>query len=343
MLLLINLYIYNIYNIYIYNMKWYILGILSSLFFGTQSTITYKLIDVEKLGPSAVNNIVHLIFAVFGLAFVYIFNETKIIKSIYEIINNYKVLTIIAGVGALIGNILLYWSYELGKDINPGIITTISNSDIIISTLLAYIVYNKKISTAQIFGIIIMLIALTMAAMGNSLFGMKEPKTLKSSMKTKENKKNKPTNFDWIIIALLSAIAYGALSFSQYIITQKSPNLNMIALTIMIALVETICGFIIYFAAYISSITNLIEKGPFKNYRLDTNKLLSIKYILYTASAAFCDGFGLITLLRSYKTAPNPGISDSISDSYSFVQAILTWIIFNKQMDQIQIVSIFIF
>ena len=54
------------------------------------------------------------------------------------------------------------------------------------------------------------------------------------------------------------------------------------------------------------------------------------------------DVAGLTTLLQSYKLAPNPGFSDTISDDYSVVQSILTWIIYGKSMDFTQIVSIIV-
>jgi len=155
-------------------MNWSIFGILSALSFGIQGTIAYELLDVHGFGSAAVNTIIHSIFAIFGLAFVYLTKKYDIIISIKNILNNYKKLITLAGISALLGNILLYWAYELGKDINPGIITSISNGAVIISTLLAYFIFNKSLTIKQIIGIVVMLISFTMGALGNKLFGIKK-------------------------------------------------------------------------------------------------------------------------------------------------------------------------
>ena len=372
-------------------MIWSIFGILSALSFGIQGTIAYELLDVRGFGSAAVNTIIHCIFAIFGLAFIYLTKNYDIIISITNIFNNYKGFIILAGICALLGNILLYWAYQLGSDINPGIITTISNGAVIISTLLAYFIFKKSVSIKQIIGIGVMLIAFTMGALGNKLFGFKEGLENKekkmqskqqkrgiyadnnnqesanqetqsendSKSKTDENsnisknaenksnsksttKKKDSTSPFWIIVSILSAFAYAGLSFFQYIVTQKAPKMNMISLAIMVAVVEAIIGIIIYLLTYIPSLSAIIEKGPFANYQRDFNKLLNIKYYLFTFFPALFDGAGLTTLLQSYKFAPNPGFSDTISDAYSVVQSILTWIIYGKSMDFTQIVSIIV-
>lgn len=371
-------------------MNWSIFGILSALSFGIQGTIAYELLDIQGFGSAAVNTIIHCIFAIFGLAFIYLTKNYDIIISITNILNNYKGLIFLAGISALLGNVLLYWAYQLGTDINPGIITTISNGAVIISTLLAFFIFKKSVSIKQIIGIGVMLIAFTMGALGNKLFGIKEglesrskrteltnnnnsdndntddetanPKT-ETQENTKDNSKQKSTTSKdvenksdsksdtkkkdstspfWIIVSILSAFAYAGLSFFQYIVTQKAPKMNMIALAIMVAVVEAIIGIIIYLFTFIPSLSDIIEKGPFANYRRDFNKLLNIKYYLFTFFPAFFDGAGLTTLLQSYKLAPNPGFSDTISDAYSVVQSILTWIIYGKSMDFTQIVSIIV-
>jgi uncharacterized membrane protein len=339
-------------------MNWSIFGILSALSFGIQGTIAYELLDVHGFGSAAVNTIIHSIFAIFGLAFVYLTKKYDIIIGISNILNNYKKLITLAGISALLGNILLYWAYELGKDINPGIITTISNGAVIISTLLAYFIFNKSITIKQIIGMVVMLISFAMGALGNKLFGIKEglenskDTTNQNSSKSKgvknqsdsksSDKKKNSTSPLWIIVAILSAFAYAGLSFFQYLVTQKAPKMNMIALAIMVAVIEAIIGITIYLITYIPSLSGIIEKGPFANYRKDFNKLLNIKYYLLTFFHALFDGAGLTALLKSYKVAPNPGFSDTISDAYSVVQSILTWIIYGKSMDATQIFSIIV-
>lgn len=398
-------------------MNWSIFGLLSSISFGIQGTIAYELLDVQSLGSAAVNTIIHCIFAIFGVIFVYLFKKYDITISISDILSNFKGLIFLAGICALLGNVLLYWAYQLGTDINPGIITTISNGAVIISTILAYFFFHKNVSLKQMLGIFVMIIAFTMGAMGNKLFGLTD--TTKEGLESREqykkdqkrpdrdtgydddnnNDKSKNTSNDkqlnnddknknknndfhnnknhdpifhkvehdekgdhkskdkksstdknkkqtgfpfWVIVAILSAISYAGLSFFQYIVTQKAPKMNMIALAIMVAVIEALTGVVIYILTYVPGIGKLIQQGPFANYQKDINSLFNIKYYLLTFLPALFDGAGLATLLQSYKLAPNPGFSDTISDSYSVIQSILTWVIYGKKMDLVQILSIIV-
>lgn len=324
-------------------MNWLVYALLSSLSFGVQDTISYELLHVDKIGSAAVNTIVHCIFVFLGIGIAYITGSAKITKDIKTILSNYKLLITLAGICALIGNVMLYWAYQIGSNVNPGIITTISNGAVIVSTILAYLFFNKSVSLKQTLGIFVMLFAFTMGAMGNKLFGIKD-KSKKSDKSDKSDKKKhdkKSNNHMWVLIAALSALSYGGLSFFQYMVTQKDKKLNMISLAITVALVEAVIGMLIYGLTHIPTLTN-IEQGPFKNYKNDINKLFQLKYLPFTSSTALFDGAGLATLLKSYRIAPNPGFSDVISDSYSVIQSILTFFIYGEKMDITQALSIIV-
>ena len=323
-------------------MNWSISAVLSALSFGIQDTLTYKLLTKDKIGSAALNTMIHGYVAIVGLIIIFLFNLKKMTNTIFTIFKKYKSLIFYAGLAALLGNTFLYWSYQLGASINPGIITTISNGAIIISTILAYIFFNKKIRIRDIFGIIIILNSFLLLAEGNKIFKLKNNDPISIKNKKTEPEKEKEKFPFWIIIAILSAFSYGGLSFFQFILTQKDEKLNIISIAILIALIEFVIGIIIYIFCNISTTKNFIEKGPFKNYKKDINKLLGLKYIPYTLLSSLFNGTGLTTLLSSYKSAPNPGFSDTISDSYAIIQSILTWIFFKKKMDTTQIISIFI-
>lgn len=330
-------------------MNWLAYALLSSLSFGVQDTISYELLHVDKIGSAAVNTIVHCIFVMLGLGISYITGSVTVANDIKTILSKYKLLITLAGICALIGNIMLYWAYQIGSNINPGIITTISNGAVIVSTILAYLFFNKSVTLKQTLGIIVMLFAFTMGAMGNKLFGIKDQskksdKSDKSDNSHKTDKKKddkKSNNHMWVLIAALSALSYGGLSFFQYMVTQKDKKLNMISLAITVALVEAIIGILIYGLTHIPGLSN-IQQGPFKNYKDDINKLFQLKYLPFTSSTALFDGAGLATLLKSYRIAPNPGFSDVISDSYSVIQSILTFLIYGEKMDITQALSIIV-
>ena len=318
-------------------MGWLTQALLSSLSFGVQGTVSYSLLDINKIGSAAVNTMVHCIFLIIGVGAAFVFNKRNIIKDINTIFNSYLGFIVLAGVCALLGNVLLYWAYQLGSHINPGIITTLGDGAIIISTLLAYIFYNAKVNTKQMIGMGILIFSFAMIAIGNKMFGLKDKKhhDKKHHDKKHHDKKPKSNSYLWLIVALVSALAYGGLSFFQYVITKKNSKLSMIALAMSIAIIEAIIGIVIYIMAHFDSLKG-IEIGPFKNYKNDINKLLALKYLPFTILAAICDGFGLTSLLNSYKLAKNPGFSDVISDTYSIIQSILTYLFYGKKMDIVQ-------
>jgi len=328
---------------------------LSSLAFGVQDTISYDLLSVDKLGSAAVNTVVHVILLILGLGAIYVTKQTKILKDVKTILSNYSLWIILAGVCALLGNVLLYWAYQLGSSVNPGVITTIGNGAVVVSTLLAYFFYNATVTVKQSLGMAIMLVAFGMAAMGNKLFAgeLSQPKKEHQHSKDQHSKDqhskdqhskdqhSKGSGHMWVFVVVISAIAYGGLSFFQYVITKKDSKLNMIALAICVALVEAVIGLVVYCLAHIKEFQG-IERGPFKNYRKDINSLTALKYLPYTVSTAACDGIGLATLLKSYTLAENPGFSDVVSDTYSIVQGALTYLVYGKKMDMVQGLSVVI-
>ena len=340
-------------------MNWLLYALISSLSFGTQGTVSYKLLDVEKFSSGAVNTVVHCLFVIVGFLLLTFLGKKNILRDIGTILHKYTFLITLAGICALLGNVLLYWSYQLGSDINPGIITTLGDGAMIISTVLAYIFYNAKVSLKNALGIFILMISFGMIAMGDKLLGDKEKNNTHDDKKHEDKKhedkkhedkkhhdkkhhdKKKTKTHSWLIIALLSAIAYGGLSFFQYVITKKDKKLNMIALAMCVGIIESIIGIVIYLLVHFNSFRG-IEQGPFKNYKEDIGKLSSIEHLPLTLGAALLDGLGLTTLLKSYTLAKNPGFSDAISDTYSIPQSILTYLFYNKNMDAVQISSIFV-
>ena len=283
-------------------MSWLAYGLLSSVAFGIQDTISYDLLSVDKLGSGAVNTVVHGVFMILGLGAVYASKQTKMLADIKTILRDYSLWITLAGVCALLGNVLLYWAYQLGAHVNPGVITTIGNGAVIVSTLLAYIFYSAKVTAKQLLGIAVMLVAFGMATMGDKLLpGAKSEAVTKDHHAKDHHAKghhakdhhakdhHSKGNHMWAFVAVVSAMAYGGLSFFQYVITKKDSKLNMISIAICVTLVEAVIGALIYCLAHFKEFEG-IEAGPFKNYRKDINSLMALKYLPYTTSTAACDG-----------------------------------------------------
>ena len=107
------------------------------------------------ISSAALNTVIHTIFVAVGLSLAMITKKNNILKDFTKILTNYSVWIILAGICGLFGNVFLYWAYVLGDDVNPGIIATMSNVAIVISTLLAYLVYDAKITGKQGLGMLV--------------------------------------------------------------------------------------------------------------------------------------------------------------------------------------------
>lgn len=230
--------------------------------------------------------------------------------------------------------------------------TGLSNGAVIISTFLAFWFYQKDISKRQIIGIIILLVSFAMLGNDNfkgfgdlflrvkQYFTRDKPQTNQGKSSPEPfSKKKKKTGKSWLILALSSAVAYGLLSFFQYVILQKDKKIDTVSMTITVALVQAIVGIILYY---------IFKQDKFKAYQVDSfagynkniQKLNQMKYIPYTLGGAFLDGLGLMTLLLGYIGAPNPGFSDAISDAYLIPLGIASYFIFGTKMNQLQLLGI---
>ncbi len=337
-------------------MFWLIYSVLSALMFGGQDLVSYYLTNKENISSSSLNTVYHVFIVVLAVIFLVIGALIKptqvgnIVKNLKTIGGNYLGYAILAGLAGMTGNILLFQSYKRGKNINPGIMTGLSNGAVIISTFLAFWFYQKKINKRQILGIIILLVSFAMLGNDNfkgfdDLFGRvkqyftRDKATTNQSKSPPETFSSQKTGKSWLILALGSAVAYGLLSFFQYVILQKDKKIDTVSMTITVALVQAIVGIILYY---------IFKQDKFKAYQVDSfagynkniQKLNQMKYIPYTLGGAFLDGLGLMTLLLGYIGAPNPGFSDAISDAYLIPLGIASYFIFGTKMNQLQLLGI---
>ena len=149
-------------------MFWLIFSLISALSFALQGTFTYYLTTKQKKNSVSLNTVYHIYIVIIALIIscVVYFIKPSQVGNIYNgigvICKNYLILGIIAGILALTGNVLIYSAYAAGPNVNPGVMTSIGNGAIILSILLPAIFYAKKISSRQIFGIIVLLISFVM-------------------------------------------------------------------------------------------------------------------------------------------------------------------------------------
>lgn len=153
-------------------MFWLIYAIISCLSFGVQDTLNYHLTTAGdyQFSTAALNTVIHsfiVIVLLIGLLTIYFFKPSKainVIDSLKILATNPGILifAILAGTAAMAGNILYFYSQQSAPNINPGVMTAISNGAIILSIVLPFIFYGKKITLKQIIGIIILFFSFIM-------------------------------------------------------------------------------------------------------------------------------------------------------------------------------------
>jgi drug/metabolite transporter (DMT)-like permease len=142
--------------------------LISALAFGSQSTISYYLTTKENLNSSSLVTVFHAIIVIISIFlliigyFIQPKNVLNIIKGIKDIFTQYPILVFLAGLFAASGNVLLYDAYSAGPNVNPGVMTAISNGSIILALVLPVIFYRKTINIRQIIGIIVLLFSFVM-------------------------------------------------------------------------------------------------------------------------------------------------------------------------------------
>ena len=149
--------------------EWYIYAIISNLSFGLTDVFTYNLSTIKQYNSVATNTIFHLamsillIFYLLIIFFIYPKYVKTVLNRIYNTFKNHIfVVTLIIFI-VFFANSLLYYTFILGNELdnlNPGISSALSNLSIIVSILLAWFFYNKKISYNKFIGIIIFFISI---------------------------------------------------------------------------------------------------------------------------------------------------------------------------------------
>lgn len=335
-------------------MFWLILGLISSFAFGTQDTINYYVTNKLKYSGTSLTVVIHLFYTIIGFLglFIISFFNNKYAKRVFNDLKNIiiknPIFAILAGIFGFAGNALVFQAYKIAPPtLNPAIITGIGNVSIIFSTLFAYFFYNKSINVKQGIGIFILGFALF-------LFGFKNFDDIENLFITKKKDDKFPTKFttskspkstgplftkQWFILALLSSIAYGGLAFFDYVLLQKNKNATGLSIAISLGIMQTIIGFLPYFLFKLDMFKSF-QTGFYKNYNENVDNLLTPKVLPYSISSAFLDILGLATVILGYKGAPNPGFSDSVSNTYLIPQAFLTNLLFKTPLKPIQFGSI---
>lgn len=320
---------------------WVIYALLSALTFSFEDIITYYFSYKEKILPAALNSVYHIYVVIISLALlalVYIFKTDYAIgflTSIKYLINNYLLLAIFASIFAMIGNILLYQSYQIGEKHNPSIMTGISNCSVILTTLLCVLYYQIYIDKKQFLGIVILLISFFMLSRQHHPFTNKKKKRVNfNNQQTPSGKKNKG-----VIYALGSAVAYGLHSFCNYIIAHENKKIKVTSIVLVIALVQSIIGIGLYYF-YKIKYFDKYNFEVFNDYDKYIDRLNSKKYTPYLICGGLLQAAGLFGLILADQKAPSPGIADAVDGTYLIPLAILSYLIFGSKMDKIQILGI---
>jgi hypothetical protein len=118
-------------------------------------------------------------------------------------------------------------------------------------------------------------------------------------------------------------------------LTKKMPNVNILAISTMIPLIEFIIGIILFIMFRDDNLSQQYQIRTYglKNYSNDLAELTTKNsYILNGILNGLCEAGGLFCLVKSYSTSPNGGLSDAISGGYAVLQAPLLTMAFGTPL-----------
>tara|TARA_Y100000389_G_scaffold197996_1_gene233657 strand:+ start:1027 stop:2061 length:1035 start_codon:yes stop_codon:yes gene_type:complete len=320
-------------------MTWLIWAILSAILWAIQSVSTFYFTNKQQLNSTAVNTLTRGIGVVCIIVYSLFTSKLGVIfRSIKKLFLQEPIITILSTIFLFLGNIYLYMAYSIMPyDVNAGLATGISNISIIISTLLAFLFLKGMVSFTQGSGIIVSFLSLFVASAGihfikkttsSTKDGKEQNPDSQSTQAKKVHEQNQNT---WITNSLISALFYGLGAFTTNMLTKKVANIHILAISTMIPLIELIIGLIVFI---LFRDDNISQKYQIKAYGLNnySNNLAELitdkKYLLNGILNGLCEAIGLFCLVKSYKTAPNGGMSDAISGGYAVLQAPLLTLVF---------------
>ena len=325
-------------------MYWIASGFLSNIAFAMQDTLIYQLTAVKSMNSMAVGATMHMWFSVIAtavLAIVYAANAKvvkPILKDIRTLLTGYSIHTCIYALLLFVANGLLYEAYSLGgqlDNINPGIASTLSNMSLIVSAGLPALFLGKKLSMLNSVGILIYLVAAYMLVSAPT----KKPSHPQHVSKLVEPDTSGATRQKWITYCLGSALLYGLATFLAFITISESKLRTSTALTYVLFVAETMIGILLYLL--VSQLPNLGTDGLLKNYMQDFAALsASVEGLDRVLPASVLGGCGIYALYDSYRTAPNPGFSDAISNLYTATQALIAWYLYGTALDETQMMGV---
>lgn len=331
-------------------MNWVGWSILTTVLWAIQSVSTYYFTNKEQYNPTAVNTFTRFIGAILIIIYVFVSKDkNKIFDDVNKLMRKTRGLpfiTLSAGIFMMLGNILLYMAYSvIPENINAGLATGISELSIILSTFLAYIFLKSKISYTQGGGILICVFSLWIATVGTTI--VKKTKNSRKKFVGEDNNKSEQSvddqekpiyyNYKWLTYSILSAIFYSLGMFSTNLLTKKIKNIDTIAISLAIPIIEFCIGIIAYILLHFTAINNVFgkEKYGLKNYVKDLGNLFSEKRnILNGIINGVGEAGGIIGLVKGYNTASNGGLVDAITGGYAVLQAPLLKLIFGVPLEK---------
>ena len=322
---------------------WLVYAVLSNLVFSLNDLVAYSLSGAKTYNGLAVGTAMHLWLAALApvAEFVYqIFSgkELGMVMGAWETFASSGFLLPAYALCLFLANGLLYQAYALGAregDINPGIAASLSNVSLVISTALPVLVYGSKLTLYNALGIATYLVGAYFLVQPKKATGTKE-----AAKPTEDKDTDGMQWWTWLFYALGSGLLYGVGAFIGYMITRKQRTSVGSSLHQAYGLYfgQALIGVLLAIAM---QVIPAINTGILKGYADDLRDIVTTPRPAFVSLVGGLSGMGGITaLLRSYKTAPNPGFSDAISNLYTATTAVLSWVIYNTALGDEQMIGI---
>ena len=321
-------------------MMWLLFAFLSNFAFAFQDLIAYNLTGAKTYNSFAVGTAMHL----------WVAGCLPLIVTVNSLAHgNMKLSQVFAGqamaaargagwilplyaLALFTANGFLYEAYSVGAregDINPGVAATLSNGSLIISASLPVLFYGSEMTSANILGIVLYL------AGAYYLVDSKPTKTTEE-VKPREDKDVLGNLWwEWLFYSVGSGVLYGLAAFAGYVITKRLDKkaAGTYGLTYSVYLSEATIGVLLLL--FTSVFPNVKAGGLLAGYGRDLIGLLtSLGPALTTLGGGMAGAAGINALFQSYRTAPNPGFSDAISNLYTATTAVMAWMIYGTSLSK---------
>ena len=298
-------------------MNWFIYALICAIGYFLIGLISFYFVTENKFNSLAYNTAQHIYCLIFALLTLIIINsiDKKLfnsiifdLKRIFDFTNIKNVLGVIfLGFPMAVANTSVYEAQKLAanaNNINPGIPSAIGQFYLVGQTIIAYLVYNIKISKINAIGMGLFLFAIFL--LGNTDSG-KEGFTTLFSKKTL-----------WIPFSILSIVAYCIGSFPPYMFQRIHKGINPLIICFVQFIGEACTGLLAGLYLKLFGTEGIKKDSIFYKLNHDIYKMCTgeITWVVFLIALTLITYISVGAQYKSWIMASSPGLANTVQALY---------------------------